>query len=68
MSHERIVGTSNIPAALTVFVILEYDWYCIMWLVKSNKDAGGFFGSKLLQVNLLERKKTYRAAFCPLLG
>ncbi len=28
----------------TVFVILEYDWYSTMWLVRSNKTAGGFFG------------------------
>jgi hypothetical protein len=30
-----------------------------MWFVRSNKAAGEFFGSKGLQVNLLERKETY---------
>jgi hypothetical protein len=28
----------------TVFVILEYDWYFTVWLVRRNKAAGGFFG------------------------
>jgi hypothetical protein len=25
-------------------MIMEFDWYCTMWFVRSNKAAGGFLG------------------------
>jgi hypothetical protein len=25
-------------------MILEYNWYCTTWLVRSNKAVEGFFG------------------------
>jgi hypothetical protein len=38
---------------------MEYDWYCTMWLKRSNKAAGGVFVILRVMSEPAGRKETY---------